>query len=59
MYVSVIPSSCRVPKKREANKNNSKINFYCIFWSYLTFTLQRKRTATLPKTWALITSINT
>nr|WP_272938004.1 transposase domain-containing protein [Bacillus mycoides] len=38
-----LPSSCRVPKKVKQTKNNSKINFYCIFWSYLTFTLKRGR----------------
>lgn len=30
-------SRCNVLKKSEINKNNSKINFYCIFWSYFTF----------------------
>jgi len=38
-----LPSSCRVPKKVKQTKNNSKINFYCIFWSYLTFTLKMGR----------------
>ncbi|MEH7015085.1 transposase domain-containing protein [Bacillus sp. JJ63] len=30
-----LPSRCGVPKK-----SNSKINFYCIFWSYFTFTFR-------------------
>jgi transposase len=36
-----LPSSCRVPKKVKKTKSNSKINFYCIFWSYLTFTINQ------------------
>lgn len=32
-----LPYSCKVPKKVKKTKSKSKINLYCIFWSYLTY----------------------